>query len=140
MHDSLVPGLRVELRRLVTEKGARRILPPVCFVGRPGGRSVRLLVDGPADPALRADLVERALDGPLDLDRACAWLTRTGDLGLTDADAAWFSAACTGFARHGLRLPAFAVLNGTGWVDLVSGERREWGRIRRSRATAARRA
>lgn len=131
MHATLVSGLRVELRRLVDGAGNRRSLTPTCFVGRPGGVQVRLEEVGAAGPSLRADLVERALDGLVALDGASAWVTRSGDLDLTDPDVAWFVAAGTGFGRHGLRLAAFPVLNRTGWVDLVSGEHHEWGRIRR---------
>lgn len=82
------------------------------------------------DHSLRADLLERAIDGLLETEGVCAWLTRGGELDLADADAEWCAAARTAFARHGLALPGFFVLNRRGWVDLLSGERREWSRVR----------
>src|SRR5207342_2824898 len=112
----------------VATAGTRRALPTTCHVGHPGGQQVALR--GEETAALRTDLVERALDGLLELGGACAWLTRGGQLGTADADLEWFSAAHQGFGRHGLRLPTFVVMNRSAWVDLVSGERREWRRVR----------
>jgi hypothetical protein len=127
VHADLTAALTGEQRAFVAAAGTRRALPTTCHVGHPGGERVAL----PAEPvALRADLVERALDGLRDLDGACAWLTRGGDLGSTDADLEWFAAARHGFGRHGLDLRAFVVMNRRAWVDLVSGERREWHRVR----------
>jgi hypothetical protein len=123
-----------ELRAFVAAAGTRRALPTTCHVGHPGAGHVTL--PDVEDSALRADLVERAIDGMVDLDRVCAWVTRGGDLGITDADAAWFAAARAGFARHGLPLPAFVVITRTAWMDLVSGEHRTWRRVRRRPAAA----
>ncbi len=124
-------ALRLELRRFVTAAGTRRALPTTCHVGHPGGQHSALPDESLA--SLRADLVERAIDGLVGLDGACAWVTRGGELTTADADAAWFAAAREGFGRHGLPLPAFAVMNRSAWVDLVSGERREWRRVRARR-------
>jgi hypothetical protein len=99
-------------------------------VGHPGGEQVRLEHAEVDDQCLRADLVERAVDGLLETRGACAWVTRSGELTLTDADAEWFAAARTAFGRHGIALPAFFVVNRRAWVDLVSGQRREWVRVR----------
>jgi len=135
MDASLTAGIRDELRTFVTAAGMRRALATTCHVGHPGGEHTgfaHTLVEA----SLRADLVERVIDGLVVTERACAWVTRGGELGLSDADAEWHAAAMTAFGRHGLVLPAFFVLNRTGWLDLVSGERREWSRIRhRSPAT-----
>jgi hypothetical protein len=123
-------GQRVtqELRAFVAAAGTRRALQTTCHVGHPGGEQVPLAdVD---EPSLRTDLVERAIDGLGAIDGACAWVTRGGDLGTTDADANWFAAARAGFARHGLTLPAFVIVTRTAWMDLVSGERRQWRRVR----------
>jgi hypothetical protein len=132
MDPSLAAAIRGELRAFVDTAGTRRSLPTTCHVGHPGGQQSRWHHEGPDDdPTMRADLVERAIDGLAVTDGACGWMTRGGDLALTDADAEWFAAARTAFARHGLPLPAFLVLNRTGWVDLVTGERRQWSRLRR---------
>lgn len=140
MDAALATGIRKELRALVAAAGTRRFLPPTCHVGHPGGDHTGFVhadVDG---PSLRADLVERAIDGLLVTDNACAWITRSGELSVTDADAEWFAAARTAFARHGLTLPAFFVLNRSGWTDLVTEERRQWSRMRAAPRSAASRA
>ena len=134
MESSLAAGIRLELRDFVAAAGTRRSLPTTCHVGHPTGEQSRWLPDVTTDPSLRADLVERAIDGLLVVDGACAWVSRGGALEISDVDAEWFAAARTGFGRHGLSLPAFFVLNRTGWVDLVSGERRQWSRVRPRRA------
>jgi hypothetical protein len=134
MDPALAHGLRREVRAFVTEAGRRRILPARCHVGLPGAERV-VIPETPwevalQEPGLLADLVERAVDGLVTTAGAGAWVTRTGDLEPTPTDAAWFGAARRGFARHGLPLSAFWVLNRTGWHDLVGGERRVWTRLR----------
>ena len=128
----LAAGITEELRAFVAAAGhaTRAADRPATSVTRAASRCA-----GRAwtTPSLRADLVERAIDGLRATDGACAWLTRGGDLGTTDADAAWFAAARAGFARHGLTLPAFVVVTRTAWVDLVSGEHRQWRRVRTRR-------
>ncbi len=130
MDSALANAVTGELRALVSALGTRRAFPTVCHVGHPGGQRVDLLHASEADQGLRCDLVERAVDGLVVVEGACVWLTRWGDLSPTDADLAWLAAARGGFGRHDLPLPAFVVLNRVGWVDLVSGERREWSRVR----------
>ena len=130
METALADAIHGELRAFVAVAGNRRALDTTCHVGHPGGvhtEFAHTLVD---QASLRADLVERVLDGLVVTDGACAWITRAGELALTDADAEWFTATRTAFARHGLVLPAFFVLNRTGWIDLVGGERRRWTRVR----------
>lgn len=123
-------ALRLEARALVTAAGTRRHLPTTVHVGEPWAE--RRVIDDPGglDAGLRVDLVTRALEGLSDLAHACTWLTRSGPLALTDPDAAWLSAARSGFARHGVELPAFFVLTRTGWVDHLSGARHTWSRVR----------
>lgn len=130
MDSTLAAGIRAELRSFVAAAGTRRSLPTRCHVGHPGGQHARWAHDVTTDPSLRADLVERAIDGLVVVENACAWVCRGGELEVSDVEAEWFTAASTGFARHGLPLPAFFVLNRTGWLDLVSEERRQWSRVR----------
>ena len=128
MDVELARRITEELRAFVAAAGTRRALRTTCHVGHPCGEHVALAtVD---EPGLRADLVERAIDGLRATEGACAWVTRGGDLGMTDADAAWFAAARAGYARHGLTLPAFVVVTRSAWLDLISGERRQWRRVR----------
>lgn len=134
MHPDLAAGVTEELRVFVAAAGTRRALPTTCHVGHPGGEKVGLA--WVEDAGLRPDLVVRAIEGLATTEDACAWVTRGGDLGTTDADAAWFAAARHGFARHDLPLRAFVVVTRSAWVDLVSGESRAWRRVRRRRHVA----
>ena len=138
MDAALASAIRAELRAFVDGAGTRRALGTTIHVGHPGGEHARWPHDVTANHAMRTDLVERAVDGLRVIDGACAWVTRGGELEVTDADAEWFAAARTAFSRHGLQLPVFFVLNRSGWVDLVSGERRAWSRVRRSASLKAR--
>ena len=134
MHAELADAITHELRAFVTAAGTRRALPTTVHVGQPAGEHVVLPeVD---DQGLRTDLVVRAIDGFAEIEGACGWVTRGGEVGTTDTDAAWFAAARSGFARHGLVLPAFAVVTRTAWLDLVSGEQRGWSRVRTRRPAA----
>jgi hypothetical protein len=128
---ALAAGFTRELKAFVAAAGTRRAMPTSTYVGRPGSASIQLPATD--DTSVWPDLVQRALEGLRDTRAACAWVTRTGGTGLTDADAAWFAAARQGFGRHGLVLPAFAVVTRTAWVDLVSGEQRVWRRVRATR-------
>ena len=133
METGLHDALRAEVRAFVTRSGTTRRLSTTCHVGRPGGEQVSLPGEPERDAqALATDLVVRALDGLLVTTGACAWVCRPGPLGRGDVETRWYAAARAGFARHGLDLSLFAVLNRTGWLDLVTGERREWARLRAS--------
>jgi hypothetical protein len=129
MDAELAAAITQELRTFAAAAGTRRALPTVCHVGHPAGEQVALPVV--ADPGLRTDLVERAIDGLETAGGACAWLTRGGGLETIDSDLGWWAAARQGFARHGLALPAFVVVTRTAWLDLVSDSRRTWRRVRR---------
>ena len=128
----LAGQLRAALCDFVNAAGHRRRLPTLFHVGTPGGVQVTVPHDLYFDHGLRADLVERAIDG---LDGAAAerpvpWLTRSGDLAPTDADFAWFSAAREGFARHDRALPGFFVITRQGWLNLANDDVIRWRRIR----------
>jgi hypothetical protein len=128
----LAGQLRAALCDFVSDAGTRRRLPTRFHVGTPGGTRVSLAHDHAFDAGLRADLVQRAIEG---LDGAAArrpvpWLTRTGDLSPTDADFAWFSAAREGFGRHGLALPGFFVITRHGWLNLANEDVIRWRRVR----------
>lgn len=123
--------LREELGLFVARIGIRRRLVPRLYVGAPGAE--RLAVPDYAgtdarDAGWRADLVERAVAG---VERpVCGWITRSGHLTPSDHDLAWAGAALVAFARHGLELPGFFVLNRHGWRDVLSGEEVSYHRIR----------
>ena len=132
--DLMARGIGVELRSFVRDAGRRRTLPFTAYVGVPG--SVRTAMPGelPDDPVLRADLVERVVDGlaQRDLDRAaaCGWVTRSGPVRLDTRELSWFAATTAGFARHGLDLPAFFVVGRRAWLEVSSGRARTWTRVR----------
>ena len=129
--------LRLALTQHVTAAGTRRALPTLMHVGRPGLQQVVVDEQPGLDPGLRADLMERALDG-LDLEDApLAWLTRTGVLSPGDADLAWFAATREGYGRHSLVLPGFFVMTRYGWLNLATDELIRWSRIRPFRADGA---
>ncbi len=143
METDLEDALRAEVRAFVTRSGTTRRVPTTCHVGRPGGEQVvlpgelgavpqALVPRGLVAQGLATDLVVRALDGLLVPLSACVWVCRPGPLGRGDVETRWYAAARAGFARHGLDLPLFGVLNRTGWLDLVGGERHEWSRLRAS--------
>ena len=123
------------LRRAVLEHRVaerRKAFPPVLHVGVPG--ELELVVDHrqawPIEHGLRADLVAACLrhtrGGSVE---PLVWLTRTGDFGLEDPDAAWLSAARSAYAEAGLGL-TMVVVTRRGWWDPRSGASREWKRLR----------
>jgi hypothetical protein len=128
----LAAQLRTALCDFVTAAGTQRKLPTLFHLGTPGGEHLTLAHDPRHDPGLRADLVERAVDGLAGraAERPVPWLTRTGDLAPTDADFAWFSAARHGVGRHGLELPGFFVVTRYGWLNLANEDVIRWRRVR----------
>lgn len=127
----------LELRRaqtdFVTAAGTRRALTREFHLGVPSGEYLTLADDAGLDAGLRADVVERALDG-IDLVSArepMAWITRSGDLLPGDADYAWLTACMEAFGRHSLTVPGFYVVTRYGWMDLVGGHLVTTGRTRR---------
>lgn len=126
--------LRVALTQHVDAAGTRRALPTLMHVGTPGIEEVVVPEEPGLDPGLRADLMERALDG-LDLEVApLPWLTRTGELSPGDADLAWFAATREAYGRHAVDLPGFFVMTRYGWLNLANDELVRWSRVRPSRA------
>ncbi len=111
MHADLADAFTPELRGFVASASTRRALPTSCHVGHPAGAQVAL--PDVADQGLRADLVERAIDG-LDTDRArlCVAHARWG-AGHDRRGPGVAGGRTSGFARHGLVLPAFFVLTRT---------------------------
>lgn len=116
----------------VRAAGTRRSLPREFHLGVPGGEHLTLADDPTFDAGLRADVVERALDG---FDRSLVpqpvpWITRSGELVAGDADYAWLTASMEAFGRHALTVPGFYVVTRYGWLDLVAGHLVRTGRVR----------
>lgn len=120
------------LRRLVFElrRSTRaRVFPPMIHVGVPGG-DVFVAPASDLDHALRTDLVLTLLAMHREEALPAVWLTRVGQPGGHDLDAAWGSAARAGFAESGVPLPWFAVVTKQGWARPLTGESRSWQRLR----------
>jgi hypothetical protein len=113
----------------------RRRHPLGIHVGDPAGwrESVELPWPEPRwhDAGVRADVVTALLarTAPRVLAASC-WLTRPGVPELHDADLEWYAAAVRGFGAHDLTLTGFRAVTRTGWIDVVTGERRAWRRLR----------
>lgn len=102
----------------------------VGVLGGPRDSFVERAQDLPAmDAGLRADLVSALVDETGDECR-CAWLTRAGVPELHDVDLAWLAAARIGFGMHGRPLDGFYALTRSGWLDVLTGERQTWKRLR----------
>ena len=114
----------------------RRRHPLGVHVGEPGGWRTSLELPWPEprwhDGGLRDDLVTGLLarTDPVTVAAAHAWITRPGVPELHDADLAWFAAAVRGFGAHGVGLAGFRAVTRTGWVDVATGDRRAWKRLR----------
>lgn len=123
---------QADLRRLVfglRSATRARVFEPVIHVGVPGGE-VFTAPAGGGDHALRADLVLTLLAMHHEQAEPAVWLTRMGEPGGHDLDAAWEAAARSGFAESGAPLPWFAVVTKRGWARPLTGESRTWQRLR----------
>jgi len=130
-------AFRLEVGRFrATER--RRLFPLVLHVGTPDGPRRSTDVPWPVpreyDAGLRFDLADALLDGlmagwqghvPL-----WGWLTRPGVPVVHDSDLGWFAATAKAVAARERDLAGFRVVTRTGWLDLVSEERRTWKRLR----------
>ena len=58
------------------------------------------------------------------------WLTRPGVPEVHDVDLLWLAAASRAFGARGVDLLGFLALTRSGWIDVRSGERRTWKRLR----------
>jgi hypothetical protein len=132
------------------ESEHRRRPPPVLRMGVPGRLAASFVTDpdDPPDPALAVDVVgallqrsRRDLAALPDQGGAlpATWLTRAGSLDAHDADMVWSAATRAAYAEAGLDA-TFVVVTRDGWLDPVTGVRREWRRLRRRSGPAPPRA
>ena len=133
--DPLTPQTHALLRRAVLDfrvAEKRKAFPPVVHIGVPG--TVDLTYeprrDQPLEHGLRVDLVAALLQAAGTDLVPLVWVTRTGELVLEDADAAWLSAARSAYAESGVPL-TMVVVTRRGWWDPRSGRSRVWKRLRR---------
>ena len=130
------PDLRAALRQEVgwlRARERRRIFDPCVCVGTPGGERVGHEIDprdaAEMDAGLRADVVGRLLEQSTPQD-STVLLLRSGGPHHHDLDLAWYAAARLAFGSAGRPLAGFFAITRTGWLDVVTGERREWKRLR----------
>lgn len=124
------PLLRLEVGRLRAQ-GARRRFAPVVHVGRLGAGARCCVVpagDQVLDAGTRTELVLRLVEpGHRSAD---VWLTRPGEPVLQDEDLAWLSATWRALDAADCGLDGFWAVTRTGWLDVRTGERRTWKRLR----------
>ena len=130
-------AFRVEVARFrVAER--RRVFPLGLHVGAPDGPQRRLEVPWPVpreyDAGLRFDLADALVDTVVadwrEDEPFWAWLTRPGVPEVHDHDLGWLAATTKAMEARQRELAGFRVVTRTGWLDLVSGERRTWKRLR----------
>lgn len=125
-----VSELHIALYAFAEAAARRRVLASTLHVGVPSIEDVIVTDAGTA--ALRVDLVEQAV-ACLGQPEPFAWLTRLGDLVGRRDDHRWFAATAAAFATHGLGTPDFYVVTRRGWLDLATGDRQVWHRVRPGR-------
>ncbi|HET6626062.1 MAG TPA: hypothetical protein VFG63_06700 [Nocardioidaceae bacterium] len=128
--------LRPLLRRevgMLRARESRRKFDAALSVGRLAGERDSFVVraqDLPAvDVALRMDVLSSLVEQtPDEADQA--WLTRPGEPHPHDLDLEWLAAATVAFGIHGRSLAGFYAITRAGWLDVRTGERRTWKRLR----------
>lgn len=124
--------LRTAVGQLRARETHRRF-DAVVHVGRLGSDHVSCPVpagDPVLDAGTRTEVVLRLLETRHEQGAASVWVTRPGEPDLQDSDLAWLSAAGRAFAAVGCRLDGFWSVTRTGWLDVRTGERRTWKRLR----------
>jgi hypothetical protein len=135
--DDDVPLERRRLLRrevgLLRRRETRRTFDTAVHVGELGGQSAGFVAraqDLPVlDAGLRTDVVCGLLAG-LTTATATAWVVRAGTPETQDVDLRWYAAARSATDVLGRRLDGCYVVTRTGWLDLLTGRRRTWVRLR----------
>lgn len=110
----------------------RRSFAPVLHVGLPErpSRHFEARSDEALDDALRVEVVEAMVRGPLEQSFVpLVWLTRPA-AEEADCDVAWLRAVRAAGAELGVAL-GLVVVTRHGWHDPATGVHRRWQRIRR---------
>jgi hypothetical protein len=128
----LHPLLRQEVGML-RDRESRRVFDVSVHVGQIAGERDSFVVraqDLPAvDAALRIDVLS-SLVAQSPADALTAWVTRPGEPAPHDLDLAWMAAASVAFGINGREADGFYAITRTGWLDVRTGERRTWKRLR----------
>lgn len=118
---------------MLRARESRRIFDMTLNVGELGGDRDSFVLraqDVPAmDIGLRIDVVS-SLVGQTSPESVCAWVTRRGTPYPHDVDLEWLSATIVAFGIHGRELAGFYAITRSGWLDVRTGDRRTWKRLR----------
>lgn len=125
--------LRLEVGKLRAQKTRRRF-EPVLRVGRLAGTHHACALTAEDLPILdagtRHELICRLLEQGAHDAATEVWFTRPGEPLVQDEDLAWLSATSRAFGALGRSLHGFWTVTRTGWLDVRTGERRTWKRLR----------
>ena len=125
-------ALREEVGRLRARE-RRRVFDPCVCLGTPGGEQVTFAAPAKeaadVDAGLRTDVVARLLAQAAP-QAGTVLLLRAGEPHPHDLDLAWFAAAGMAFGAAGRPLVGFYAVTRTGWLNVVTGERKTWKRLR----------
>lgn len=122
--------LRLEVARLRRDHRRRRF-DPVLHVGVLCGDRLSASVpagDPVLDPGTRLEVVLRLLE--CGADGGDVWLNRPGEPVVQDDDLAWLAASDRAFDLAGVPLRGVWAVTRTGWLDVRTGDRRTWKRLR----------
>lgn len=140
-HASTREAMRAEVGRL-RRREVRRLFPLSVHIGVPEVDQVGFEAEWPLPPSYDAGLLLDVVDALVDRwlsQRAVAtaggppvsgWLVRPGRPSLHDVDLRVSAAASRATAAHGLILGGFWAVTRYGWLDVATGEHREWKRLR----------
>jgi len=118
---------------MLRERESRRVFDLTVNVGIVAGERDSFVLraqDLPVvDAALRVE-VASCLVAQSPREAVSAWVARAGEPHPHDRDLEWLSAATIAFGIHERRLVGFYAVTRSGWLDVRSGERRTWKRLR----------
>ena len=124
--------LRDEVGRLRLRE-TRRVFDISVNVGTLGGERDSFVVraqDMPVvDTELRTDVVSALVETTAPTWRT-AWLVRPGLPEPHDLDFEWLSATRVAFGIHARTLDGFYTVTRGGWLNVLTGERKAWKRLR----------
>lgn len=126
---------RLEVGRFRAEH-PQRTFPMGVHLGEPAGPRLSFEVPWPVseeyDAGLRLDLMSGlgASWAGAGCGRGSVWLARLGVPELHDQDVLWHAASLHALSAFGVRLDTFRVVTKSGWLDVRTGQRRTWKRLR----------
>jgi len=128
----LLARLRLEVGRFRASQ-RRRVFDTAIQVGSIAAERVAVTIParqaGQVDRQVRVDLFSALLEEAA-ADATHAWTARPGPAELLPEDIAWMVGAEAAFGAAGRTLEGCYAITRYGWVDVRTGERRVWKRLR----------